>query len=133
MPVTVCPNAIADLRGIRQGDAAAAAAILAVLQQLHADVDLIDKLTARGRLTSGDHVLSNQRWQAIRSRANLWRFRILESPATRYRVFHAYHWRSRRIRVLAIVHRSQLDYDDTESPFTRRMLRDWQRIEAGEL
>ena len=132
MPLTLCPNAVADLREIRRRDAAAAATILTVLQQLKADAGLIDKLTTRGQITSGDHVFSNQRWQAIRAKAELWRLRILDSPVTGYRIFHAYRWRTRRIWVLAIVERSRFDYDDIESLYARRMLRDWQRIEAGE-
>ena len=131
--IDTCRNAHADPRSLRRSDPRTATAISMALQQLGADPGLIDKLTTWGRIESGTQEFDNKRWLAARRHGSLWRLRILNTPARDYRVFHAFHWPTRFIWVLAVVHRSHIDYDDLDSFYARRILDDWHAIDAGDV
>lgn len=129
MHIDVHADAATDLRAIKRRDAAAAAVVLALLQQLQADPDVIDKLTQHGNNDVAGVRVNVKRWQSARSpRGDLWRFRALDTPATSYRVVYGYHWPTRQICVLGAVHKDEFDYDDHSSPFAQRVLAAWRSL-----
>lgn len=126
MHFDVHSDAVADLRALRQADARAAATVAALLQQLQADPRAIDKLTQYGESTVGSVRLGVKRWQAARNRrGDLWRFRALDTPATSYRVVYGYHWQTRQLCILGVVHKDAFNYDDLNSPLAKRILAAW--------
>lgn len=126
--VDVHENAVNDLRLLRSADEAAAAAVLATLEQLKADPGVIDKLTTSGTNTIGSVRLGIKRWESMRHKSNLWRFRIFDTPATSYRIIYGYHWQTRQLCIFAIVHKEDFDYDDLDSDIARRIMRDWESL-----
>lgn len=119
-------HAVEDLERIWQEQPAAAAAVVAALEQMQADPGLIDKLTRHGENEFAAARLNVKRWQRVRPRkGDLWRFRVLDTPATSYRVVYGYHYQTRQVCVLAVVHRREFDYDDLASDLARRILADW--------
>lgn len=118
-----------DILRLRQKDVKAAAAILVALEQVRADPIAIDKLTTRGNNVLGVSRLGIKRWEsAQKSGSNLWRFRVLDTPATVYRVVYGYHYQTRQLCVLAVVHKEEFDYDDLDSDIARRILADWRAL-----
>lgn len=128
MHVDVTLNATADLRKLRAKDPAAAAAILVAFQQIQVDPRAIDKLLTHGNSFVGSQTLNIKKWERMQRMGNLWRFRILDTPATNYRVVYGYHWQTRQICILAVVHKGEFDYDDTESDLSQRILADWRSL-----
>lgn len=128
MHVDVTLNARADLRDLRAKEPAAAAAILVAFQQIQVDPRAIDKLTTHGNSVVGSQNLNIKKWERMQRMGNFWRFRILDTPATNYRVVYGYHWQTRQICILAVVHKEDFDYDDTESDLSQRILADWRSL-----
>lgn len=131
MQVDVHRNAVADLERLWGRDVRAAATIVALLEQLQADPSTCDKLTTHGDNSVGDALLNVKKWQAARGaradRADLWRFRALNSPATAYRVVYGYHWQTRQVFVLAVVHKDEFDYE-LDGELAQRILADWRSL-----
>ena len=128
MHIDICENAENDLDQLWQSDPEAAATITAVLEQMEADPNIIDVLTTRGNSNLDTTRLNIKVWENMRNQGNLWRFRILDTPATNYRVVYGYHWQTRQICILAIVHKENFDYDDTNSVLSRRIVADWRAL-----
>lgn len=125
MYIDVNAHAEADLDAISASDPDGAAAVLVALEQIEADPNAIDKL-----LTKGDNQFSTvhvnvKAWQAAKKKGNLWRFRILDTPATVYRIVYGYHWQTKQLCILAVVHKETFNYDDLNSEISRRILADW--------
>jgi hypothetical protein len=55
---------------------------------------------------------------------NLFRVRVLDTPATVYRVVYGFDWRQRRIGILAILHKDLFDYE-IDSQISDRIFNDW--------
>lgn len=128
MHFDVHEHAAQDLNTIAAADPQAVAAVLAVLEQLEADPNAIDKLTTYGNNDVQEGQINVRRWITASKQARrgyLWRFRALDSPATNYRVVYGYHWQTRQVCVLAVVHKENLDYDDLTSGIGHRVLSDW--------
>lgn len=131
MNIDLLEGARKDLARLRGLDPEAVATVLVVLEEADADPQLIDKLTTHGNVTFGDHRLNVKGWVTARRRSdNLLRFRVLDSPATTYRVVYGYDWRSRRIGVLAVVHKDEIDYG-ISSELAERILEDWRTATDG--
>lgn len=128
MHVDVHVHAQDDLDLIWEKEPEAAATIHVVLEQLEADPRAIDKLTTHGDNVVGDTTVNVKHWQAIRRKADLWRFRALDTPATSYRVIYGYQWQTQQLCVLAIVHKEEFDYDDLDSDLARRIIADWRAL-----
>ena len=129
----ICENATADLDRLWDSDPKAAAAVVVALDEVLADPALIRKLTTHGDVQFQTHRLGIKRWrEAQRSFNNLWRFRILDTPATSYRVVYGFHWQLRHVCVLAIAHKDQLDYDNLDEDLSERILADWFEITGGQ-
>ena len=130
-PIDLLPGARTDLADLRIADPDAVAAIIAFLQEAKADAELLDKFTTHGDVKIGSFKANVKGWVVAKSGANnLFRFRVLDTPATRYRVIYGYDWRTRRIGILGISHKDHFDYDIT-TDFGRRIVADW-RDATGE-
>lgn len=129
----ICENAAADLDRLWDIDSKAAAAVVVALDEVLVDSELIKKLTTQGDVDFRTQRLGIKRWrEAQRSPNNLWRFRILDTPATSYRVVYGFHWQLRHVCVLAIVHKDKLDYDNLDQDLSERILADWFEITDGQ-
>lgn len=133
MQVDLHEHAAEDLWQLKMKDRNAAAAVAVILEQIEADPLAIDKLTTHGDNQVGEKLLNVKRWESVRRRpplhhGDLWRFRILNTAATNYRVVYGYRWQTRQICVLAIVHKDSFDYDDHSSDLAKRILADWRAI-----
>ena len=128
MYIDVPNSAQEDIRRLAAKDRKAAAAVLVVLEQLAADPKAIDKLTTHGDNYVGASRLNVKRWESARGIGNLWRFRILDTPATSFRVVYGYHWQTRQLCVLAVVQKDQFDYDNLTSDIAQRILTDWRAL-----
>ena len=129
----ICENAAADLDRLWDSDSKAAAAVVVALDEVLVDPELIKKLTTQGDVYFRTQRLGIKRWrEAQRSPNNLWRFRILDTPATSYRVVYGFHWQLRHVCVLAIAHKDQLDYDNLDQDLSERILADWFEITGGQ-
>lgn len=128
MHLDIHQNAAQDLRDLRVVNPGAAAAVTVALEQIQVDPKAIDKLTTFGNNTVDAARLNIKRWESVRGQGNLWRFRVLDTPATVYRVVYGYHWQTRQICVLAVAHKEKFDYDDLNSDLARRILADWRTL-----
>lgn len=133
MHVYLQRNAEDDIRKLRAINMPAAAAVMVALEQIEADPKAIDKLTTHGddpEVGKNDRVrLGIKRWEtAKRHSVLLWRFRIFDTPATVYRVVYGYHWQTKQICILAVVHKEEFDYDNLDSDIAKRILGDWRAI-----
>jgi mRNA-degrading endonuclease RelE of RelBE toxin-antitoxin system len=129
----ICENAAADLDRLWDSDPRAAAAVVVALDEVLADPALIEKLTTQGDVEFKTQRLGIKKWrEAQRSPNNLWRFRILNTPATSYRIVYGFHWQFRHVCVLAIAHKDKLNYDNLDEDLSERILSDWFEITGGQ-
>ena len=128
MHIDVHQHAKQDLSQLWTDNPKAAASVEVVLEQLAADPKVIDKLTTHGDNTVGKNLINVKSWQRVRGIADLWRFRILETPATTYRIIYGYHWQTRQLCVFAVVEKETYDYDNLESSINKRILADWRDL-----
>jgi mRNA-degrading endonuclease RelE of RelBE toxin-antitoxin system len=129
--IDILPGAKADLTALRQSDPDALATIVAFLQEADADPALIERSASKGDHSIGTHRISVKPWvKARRSNDNLFRYRILDTPATSYRVVYGFDWRARRIGILAVVHREDFDYG-LSGTLANRIQNDWRTATGG--
>ncbi|NTV93961.1 MAG: hypothetical protein HGA75_00905 [Thiobacillus sp.] len=128
MHIDIHDHAKQDLRAIKAIDPSAVAAVLVALEQIQADPRAIDLMTTYGNNVVGTVRLSLKPWESAKGIGNLWRFRMLDSPATVYRVVYGYHWQTRQICVLAVVHKDTFDYDNLSSDLAKRIFADWRAL-----
>ena len=131
MSIGVLPGAERDIEQLEATDPDALAAVLTFLDEAEADPQLEQKLTTVGDVQFENVRVSIKRWARVQSAGNLLRVRILDTPATVYRVIYGYDWRKRRIGILAIVHKDHCDYDP-QSELARRILDDWDVATDGQ-
>ena len=127
MHIDIHENAVEDLRRVKGENPRAAATILVTLEQIEADPKAIDKLTTHGDNQVGAERIGIKSWQEAKRIGNLWRFRVFDTPATVYRVVYGYHWQTRQICVLAVVHKEEFNYE-LDSDIAKRILADWRTI-----
>lgn len=127
MHIDIHENAVEDLRRVKDENPRAAATILVTLEQIEADPKAIDKLTTHGDNQVGAERIGVKSWQEAKRIGNLWRFRVFDTPATVYRVVYGYHWQTRQICVLAVVHKEEFNYE-LDSDIAKRILADWRTI-----
>lgn len=122
-------HAVADLDAILESDSAAGAYLAALLEAIHECRDPIDALLPYGNSRLDDWLLNTKPWiqGTGRNRNQLWRARMLECPATAYRIVYGYHQATRQIVVLGLISKKDFDYGTT-SPFALRVLRDWREL-----
>ena len=129
MHIDVHQHAKQDLSQLWTDNPKAAASIEVILEQLAADPKVIDKLTTYGDNMVGENLINVKSWQKVRGIADLWRFRILETPATTYRIIYGYHWPTTQLCVFAVVEKEIYDYDNLESSINKRILADWRDLD----
>ena len=133
MDIDVHENAELDLDELWNADPHAAAAIDVALDEICGDAEVIKHLTGRGDVKIGTQQLNIKGWVSARRRdSNLARIQVLDTPATRYRIVFGYHWRIRKLVILAIVHKEDLTYDNLNSEIAKRILADWREFTGGE-
>ena len=119
-------DAAADLERLNSADPVAAARVVALLESVSADQDLLDRLTQHdfGAHRSADFHVSKWHSQWNQGR-DLWRLKAwdLEAQRLQYRVIYAYIPGARKYHVLGVLHRSQVKYDDPSDPISKRILR----------
>lgn len=130
MRIDVSPGAQDDLAALLGSDPEAWKSVMATLEQMQADPALVDKLTThRSDQEFGESRVNVKQWQSAlrKERANLWRFRVLDTPATNYRVVYGYHYQTRQICLFAVVVKEDFDYEPT-SDLGRRILAEWSQL-----
>jgi mRNA-degrading endonuclease RelE of RelBE toxin-antitoxin system len=131
MPIDILPGAENDIELLEQTDPAALAVVLAFLDEARADAKLIDKFASRGDINLRQFRANVKPWVRARATDNLFRIRILDTPATVYRVVYGYDWRKRRIGILAILHKEAFDYE-IDSQIAERIFNDWYVATEGQ-
>jgi mRNA-degrading endonuclease RelE of RelBE toxin-antitoxin system len=112
-------------------DPDALSAVVAFLEEAEADDELLAKCTTYGTVEIGSYRVSVKPWvEARRGGDNLFRFRILDTPATTYRVLYGYDWHSGRVGILAVVHKDDFDYA-MSGKFADRIQADWRSATGG--
>jgi hypothetical protein len=133
MALDLLSGAKQDLAALRLTDPDAHATVVAFLAEADADEELIGKCTSEGTVEIGPYRVSAVPWHAARRRGdNLFRFRVFDTPATDYRIVYGYDWRTRRIGILAVVHKGKFDYA-ISTGLADRIRDDWRGATDGRL
>ena len=131
MKINLLSGANSDLWAMAARSPQAAAAVVALLQELSADSSVLEAVTERGDIGLGSLRISVAPWRAAREqRNNLSRIRILDSPATSFRVIVGFDWRQRRAAVLAVLSKDENTYE-IFSERGRRIVAEWREFTAG--
>lgn len=118
------PEAKEDLKRLVETDRRLAARLLALLQEVQGDPQLLAMLTVQDFGADQRELFHAGRWQEYWQQGmDLWRLKFweLEHQGIAYRVVYALKRGTGEHHVVAIVHRS-FDYDPSH-PITRRILR----------
>ncbi len=116
---------------LKKADPDALSVVVAFLQEAAADSDLINKSTSYGEIEIGANLVSVKPWIKARNAGdNLFRYRILDTPATVYRIVYGYDWHTRRIGILAVVHRDKFKYA-ISGELADRIQNDWDSATDG--
>jgi hypothetical protein len=124
MIIGVLPGALDDIRALKGSDPAALAVVMAFMQEAEADSELLTKFTTYGKVKINETTADVKRWVAARGIGNIFRIRILDTPATSYRVIYGYDWRSKKIGLLAVRHKDEITYEIT-GELADRIRDDW--------
>jgi hypothetical protein len=124
MAIDLLSGAQTDLLALRRSDPEAFAAVVAFLEEAAVDDELIQKFTTYGNVVINLSEVNVKRWVQASGIGNLFRIRILNTPATVYRVIYGYDWRSGRIGILAVVHKDNFTYEIT-GQLADRIRDDW--------
>lgn len=127
--LVVHEEAEADLEALWRTDAAAAALVTVLLEELEGDQVLLDALTDHKFTHNTDPRFDISRWESFWRRGkDLWRLRPYFEPGAgpSCRVIYAYLPRRRRYCVLAIVPRD-FDYDPQHA-LTQRILASYDQL-----
>jgi mRNA-degrading endonuclease RelE of RelBE toxin-antitoxin system len=132
MPIDLLPGALLDLKSLRTADPKALAVVAAFLQEAESDNELILKWTmGDGDIAIGQFNANVKRWiKGSNFIGNLFRIRVLNTPATEYRIVYGYDWHTQRIGVLAVLHKSVFDYE-IKSELADRIKSDWDFATGG--
>ena len=122
-------DAKADLRALRKTEPQAAARIVALLEQLEGDPDLLDRLTQHDYGAHGLADFHVSKWQAQWQKGrDLWRLKVwdLEEKGLRHRIVYAFDSRKLHYHVLAIAPR-EFNYDEIH-PIGQRIIRAYEEL-----
>lgn len=104
----------------------AASDILVFLQELKSDQQFVDKLLTVGKNQTTSFEFNVKQWRSAKKVGNLWRLRILDTPATRYRLIYGYRWQpTMQMMIFAVVNKDQYDYDNLKTDINQRIINDW--------
>lgn len=124
-------DAQSDLAKIRAADPAHAALLEVALQEVEGDPSLANNLLDHKFGENYDGPYSVSRWTRLWKRGlDIWRLRLMatEAAGLPYRIVYAYLRTQRTFCVLAIVHKSEIDYDDPNHPLTQRILATYNKL-----
>ncbi len=122
-------DAVSDLRDLKIIQPEAAARILALLQELKGNPDLLDRLTQHGYGSRNCSDFNVSKWLAHWKRGrDLWRLKVwdLEDKGLRYRIIYAFVPQKKHHYILAIAPR-EFNYD-TNHPISRRIIRAYEEL-----
>jgi mRNA-degrading endonuclease RelE of RelBE toxin-antitoxin system len=104
----------------------AASDILVFLQELKSDQQFVSKLLTVVHNQTKSFDFNVKQWRSAKKLGNLWRLRILDTPATNYRVIYGYHWQPTMTMIIfAVVDKDQYDYDNLKTEINQRIISDW--------
>lgn len=113
-----------DLRRISVRSSAAVSRILAALEAAQDDEILLKNLHSANYRTYGNHDVDVKRWvlaNGLGYALNRFRFFYLEENGFRYRIIYALDEEYDECHVLAVLHRDEINYDDPNDAFNRRI------------
>jgi hypothetical protein len=122
-------DAKADLKALLRRSPTAAAKIAAVLEQLRADEDLLDRLTQQDYGANQSEAFHVTQWfEQQRAGRNLWRLKVweLEDMGRKYRVVYAFKPREKHLYILGVVPREEFDYD--QDSFSQRIISAYDKL-----
>ncbi len=125
------PDAKTDLETLWRTSEAAAALIAALIEEIQGDPRKLDALTDHdfgAKQTKRFHV---SKWVRMwKQGLDLWRLKdwSLEALHLPYRIVYAYNPKTMSFHLLAVCHRTEIDYDDDKHPLTRRILNAYEDI-----
>jgi len=126
MIIEVHNDAVDDLRGIQIKNLDHFIKIAAFVQQLKADRCLISRLLDNGFGSDWDEPINVKKWISASKIEHipLWRLRAidLEKSELKYRFIYFYHYPTKTNIIMAIVHRDEFDYDDTNNEIRKRVI-----------
>lgn len=123
-------DAKADLTALLEKDPRAAGRILALLEQLEGDSDLLDRLTEHDYGARGRAEFHVSKWQEQWHKGrDLWRLKVwdLENKGLRYRIVYAFVPLKRRYHVLAVTPRRDFNYEERD-PLSQRIFRAYEEL-----
>lgn len=133
MKLEIHPHAQDDIRALLKRDVNGVGKLLALLQQITADLELIDQLNMRGRdFFLNDYSRANATgFASLRPQRDVWRLKAWDSQdrLIPYRVIYGFfpagqHRRQPVIQVFAVVDRNQYNYE-YDHPLTQRVINDY--------
>ena len=122
LSLVIHKDVVADIGEIRKSDLKTAMRIVALIHEIQADQDLLDRLTQQGYGANGSADFDVSMWFGEQDRGrNLWRLKAwdLERQGIQYRVIYAFEPNLKRYKILAVVPRS-FNYDENH-PITQRI------------
>lgn len=123
--IELLPQALTDIKNILLLDDLSGKRILAVLEQAKRDKTFFAKFRKHGHRDVIDDRLDVKQWKRMQVMGrDVWRIRLpdLETNGKTFRVVYAFKKPPETIYILAIVRREDIDYDNPDHPFSRRIL-----------
>jgi hypothetical protein len=123
--IHVHDDATNDLKSILQTNRDDFNKLVAFIEQLKVDANLIEKLLEHGFGDDKSEPISVKKWLSIQKIEckPVWRLRAwnLEDKGLAYRLLYIYDWHDKNYHIMAIVHRGNLNYDDKNDPIRKRI------------
>jgi mRNA-degrading endonuclease RelE of RelBE toxin-antitoxin system len=118
-------EAVADLQKIRALDEPAFFQLIALLQQIRADPRIFSQLLSHGHGKNRTADFNVSRWVTLSlpNMAPVWRLRAydLEDLGYNYRIIYLFDWRDQTYNILGVIDKADIDYDDPNHPFRKRI------------
>lgn len=123
--IRVHPDAATDLRNIRTVDQVAFGRLLALIEQLKVDADLASNLRVHDYGKDHSAPFSVKRWQNVwhQDHTEIWRLKSWELADDNFHYRLVYYVGTNSVvTILAVVRRSDIDYDNPAHPVRSRVL-----------
>lgn len=126
------PGAQDDIRQLKRANPDAAALVLATIQEIRGDQNLLDSLTIHEfeeRLSKLDVTYTVKHWwEHFRKGRDLWRLRVIDDDnlLTDFRIIYGYSISESKYYILGVVPRS-FNYDSNH-PQTKRILGEYEDL-----
>jgi hypothetical protein len=132
--LNILPIVKEDIKAVRVRSGNAATQIIALLEQLNTDHDLLGYLLEHNHGEPDKDLFNVSKWQAYwQNGYDLWRLKLfnLENVGLRYRIIYAYALEKgiQTFYILAVIHRD-FDYDPTHE-ITKRLIHSYVELGIG--